>query len=188
MTRTLELFIDCDNVVYNLNEHVISVMNEELAMNYNYKDNKSWWWLDTGVNKRYFENLLLRDGIFKNGRPIFEAVKYINKLYEEGYKIVFISAPQWEGNMMIERVQWLKDAFYWFNPDINLVFTVNKSLCSNENRLLIDDSIGNLNSWNDFKICFSQPHNDNYDGEITDSWEELYRIINSLEEKINESI
>ena len=57
--RGLKLFIDLDNVVYNLDKHVIWVMNKELNMNYNYKDNTSWWWSDTGVKKAYFENLLL---------------------------------------------------------------------------------------------------------------------------------
>lgn len=182
----LKLFIDLDNVVYNLDKHVIWTMNKELNMNYNYKNNSSWWWLDTGVNKAYFENLLLQKGMFYNGDPVDESIKYINRLHEVGFEIYFISATQWNEYCINEKVNWLIEHFEWFDPDKHLIATCQKGLLSAPNRVLIDDSIENLNSWNKgIKICFGTNCNIDYKGIRLNKWCDVYNAIIIMEKGIN---
>ena len=40
MGKNIEIFCDVDGVVYNLNKHVIDIMNDELSMDYDYKQAK----------------------------------------------------------------------------------------------------------------------------------------------------
>lgn len=182
MSKNIEIFCDVDGVVYNLNKHVIDIMNDELSMDYDYKQNSSWWWLDTGVNKKYFQNLLLRQGVFKDGDAVDGAVEWLSKLYYEGFNIVFISAPQWMGTMMTERVEWLKNTFEWFDQNRHLVFTSNKTLCCKANRILIDDCVSNLDSWYSYKICYAQRYNAEFKGTRLYHWKSIYQLI-----KIKES-
>lgn len=184
--RGLKLFIDLDNVVYNLDKHVIWVMNKELNMNYNYKDNTSWWWSDTGVKKAYFENLLLQEGMFFNGDAVDDAVEYIDRLYTLGFEIYFVSATQWNKHCVAEKVSWLKEHFEWFDPNKHLIATCQKSLLSAPNRVLIDDSIENLNSWrSSLKICFGTSCNTKYKGIRLNKWCDVYNSIIIMEKGVD---
>lgn len=180
-----KLFIDMDNTIYNLDKEVIDVMNEELGMNYSYKDNKDWWWQGTGVEKTYFENLLFKHGIFLNGEPIEDAVEFINALHYQGYDIIFTTAPQWSGNCIIEKISWLRNTFSWFNPDKNLLLTTRKELLgTSPHHVLIDDSIENLSRWNGYKICFATGCNERFEGIRLTKWCEIYNTIKILEKEV----
>lgn len=186
----MKIFIDMDNVVVNLDETVINIANEENNTNYNYKDNREWWWDDyiTTTNKgsrRYFENMLLRKGVFLNAKPVEDAVYYINKLNKLGHEIIFLTSPQWVSNFCVfEKVNWLKLHFWtWFDPDKHLVMTTRKELLcrKNENNILIDDSTKNLDKWGGIKICKGTSCNRNYQGLRAENWEEIYKLIQRIE-------
>ena len=181
-SRDLELFIDMDNTVVNFDKHVIDIMNEEKGMNYDYKDNKCWWWSDTGVEKSYFEEVVTRQGIFLNCKPIEGAVEYINQLHKEGYKIVFLTLPQWN-NMycVIEKIDWLKRHFEWFDENEHIVLTKQKHLLYKPFRVIIDDSVDYLYKWNGISICKATQINEEYKGLRCETWEEIYELINKME-------
>ena len=127
--RDFKLFIDMDNTVVNFDKHVIDIMNKEKDMDYDYRDNTCWWWSDTGVEKEYFEELITRQGTFLNCEPIEGAVEYINKLYNEGFEIVFLTLPQWDNPYCVtEKIEWLQRHFSWFDANKNLVLTKQKHL------------------------------------------------------------
>ena len=186
--RKLDLYIDMDNTIYNLDKLAIDTMNEELGMNYNYKDNSSWWWLDTGINKRYFENMLQREGMFLLGESIEDSIYYINKLYHEGHNIYFLTLPQWNNVYCVqEKVRYLNNNFDWFDKDRHLIMTGNKGLLcrKGENKLLIDDSISHLNSWGGIRICKATNCNKEYQGFRLEKWCDIYNLIKIMEKGEN---
>nr|DAX85636.1 MAG TPA: 5' nucleotidase [Caudoviricetes sp.] len=181
--REIELFIDLDNTIVNFDKHVIDIMNSELGMNYNWKDNTSWWWEDTGVNKTYFENLLLRQNTFLNCEPIKDATEYINILHSEGYNITFITLPEWNNVYCVnEKIQWLQRYFDWFDVNKHIVFTKMKHLVSKPNRVLIDDTTSYLDKWDSIKICKATNCNKDYQGLRCNNWKEIYCLIKLMEE------
>ena len=180
--RDFKLFIDMDNTVVNFDKHVIDIMNKDKGMNYNWEDNTDWWWSDTGVEKEYFEEVITRQGTFLNCEPIDGAVEYINKLYNEGFEIVFLTLPQWNNPYCItEKIEWLKNHFEWFNVDKHLVLTKQKHLLYRPLRLLIDDSIDYLDSWDGVKICKGNKINKDYKGFREETWEDIYKLIKEFE-------
>ena len=185
----LEIYLDVDGVLYNINEHAISIANEEFHTNYNYMDNTSWWWDDytkeTGfANREYFEKLLDRKGFFLEGEPIEGAIEGVNKLRDYGFKIKFITSPHWSSDyMMNERTRWLERSFPWFNKSKDLIFTSDKTVCDKENRVLIDDYPHNLNWKDGINICFSQTYNREYQGLRMNGWDELVEYLIELEKE-----
>ena len=180
--RDFKLFIDMDNTVVNFDKHVIDIMNEEKGMNYNWEDNTCWWWSDTGVEKEYFEEVITRQGTFLNCEPVEGAVEYINKLYNEGFEIVFLTLPQWDNPYCVtEKIEWLQRHFSWFDANKNLVLTKQKHLLYKPFRLLIDDSIDYLDSWYGVKICKGTNINKEYKGFREETWEEIYKLIKKME-------
>lgn len=183
--KELELYIDMDNTIYNLDKLVINIMNEELNMDYDWRENSNWWYSDTKISKKYFENLLQREGIFIQGDPILDSIEYINKLKQEGYKIKFLTLPQWDNSYCVqEKVRFLENHFDWFDKDKHLIMTGNKGLLcrKGENKILIDDSISNLDNWDGIKICKGTNCNKSYQGFRCEKWCEIYELIKLIEE------
>ena len=180
--RDFKLFIDMDNTCVNFDKRIIDIMNKEKGMNYNWEDNTCWWWSDTGVDKEYFEEVITRQGTFLNCEPIDGAIEYINKLYNEGFEIVFLTLPQWDNPYCVtEKIEWLKNHFEWFDANKNLVLTKQKHLLYKPFRLLIDDSIDYLDSWDGVKICKGNKINKDYRGFREETWEEIYKLIKEFE-------
>ena len=181
------LLIDVDGVVFNINKKAIDIANEENGTDFNYKKNRCWWWGDYTLatkcgNRKYFENMLDRDGFFRDAEPIEDSIEYINRLHEEGYQIMFLSAPHWTSkSFMTDRVEFLKEQFSWFNPSKHLILTSQKGICDGENRVIIDDYPYNLEKFTAaFKICFKQSYNELYEG-LRLKWCEIYNTIKLLE-------
>ena len=144
----LVCYFDMDEVVYNLSKIVVEQYNHEFNDNMNYKDNKSYWWADCKkAPKSFFEKLLYKDGLFLHGSCIDGMKELIDKLYNSGHKVHFVTAPQYEGKCFEEKVQWLKNTFEWFDPSKHFIATESKYLLAKENRILIDDNSKYLDQW-----------------------------------------
>lgn len=188
MQRELELYIDCDGVIFNINKKAIDIANKTFNTKYDYTNNKDWWWgdysRDTAFGGRlYFERMLDEEGFFRSADTIEGAVEYISKLYSEGYKIKFISSPHWTNKtFMTDRVEFLKEIFPWFKNDM-LILTSDKGVCDKKFRVLIDDYSYNLDKFRDgIPLCFGQPYNEDYKGLRVKSWSEAYCLIKLMEE------
>lgn len=174
----IKVFCDVDGVIYNINKLAVECSNIEFGRNYDYKNNKSWWWTDTGIGESYFRQLLTRDSFFRDGEPIEGSVEGINRLKELGCDIYFITAPEWRSKtFMKDRIWFLKKYFKWFDEDKHLVLTTNKSLLDDKERILIDDSCNNLENWKGAKICFEQPYNESYKGIRTNDWSLIEELV-----------
>ncbi len=177
------LYIDLDDCIVNLSKSVIDEMNREFKMDYNYEDNTSYWWLDTGKTQEYFEDVLCRKGIFGYALPIHGAVANINRLYSKGINIIFLTCPHYENPYCVdEKVNWLKRHFKWFNPYEHLVCTNRKDLVGTKDDMLIDDNPNHIKGFKGVGICYAQKFNEDYKGVRMGDWKKIADFIIKLEE------
>lgn len=146
--RYFKLFIDMDEVLMGLSEYVRETVNEEFSTNYKEGFNQSYWWQDYQIDKKWFEDLLNTEGTFLNGQPIPGAIEGLNKLKDLGFEIHIITLPQYNSNFCFkEKVAWIKKHLPWLNINTNFHTTGNKGLMAKDDRILLDDSMINLESW-----------------------------------------
>lgn len=184
----LEIYVDVDGTLYDLNKLIVETYNKETNSNINSDDTTDWWWSHLKkVNREYFRELLKRKGITKEGKAMKDCWYYLSQLYYEGYKIKIITAPNYENEYFLsERIEWLESIFSWFNPEEHLILTTDKSVCAKSNRILIDDSIINLKTFSKeggISICYTQGWNKEYNGLRCDNWEQVYKLIHTIDSK-----
>lgn len=180
----IELYIDMDEVLVNLSKQVISIHNKDFNEHYNYKDNKCYWWSSTGKPQSYFEKVLDTYGTHLNAPPKKKAIKYIEKLFKEGYKIYILTSPRLNKTCCYEKIEWIKTYLPFLDINKCLIFTSQKHLLAQKNRLLLDDNPNNLDMWHNeggISLCFgSYGWNQNFIGNRILNWEEAYKIINKI--------
>ncbi|KGM93303.1 hypothetical protein IRP63_14420 (plasmid) [Clostridium botulinum] len=192
--KNLEIICDMDDVLVNLSEFVVNQYNKDFDDNMNWQDNKSYWWGDCKkAYKSYFEQRLIKKGTFINPRPTENSIKTLNKLHEEGFKIIFCTYPQYDSDYCIkEKIQWLQQYFKWFSIDENLVFTHNKGLLAKSNRILLDDNLDHIFSFisnGGIGCIFNQSWNGNvgnrrFIGYRITRFEEFYTVVHNLENEL----
>jgi len=182
------IYVDLDCTIYNLNSVVCSHYNIDFNDNKLPEDNTTYWF--GGFNKaprQYFIQLLNQKGIFYEGKPIGNCIEIINKLHDEGYPIYFLTLPLFNTSCVLEKVEWLKKYFKWFNPEKDLIMTGNKKLLDDYNRILYDDNMDYLNWKRGISICYSQPWNKDYRGSfIVDNHDKFYKMVHLITDDINE--
>lgn len=141
---------DMDETVYNLTKEVIKWYNKDFNDNFNWKDNKEYFWDSTPKgNRDYFANLLVDDTkrVFRNGQPIKGMVEFINELVSKGYRVYFVTNPEKKGQAYQDKIAWLEDNFRWFDKNKHFIATAKKELLARPNRVLVDDYPEYLNNW-----------------------------------------
>lgn len=138
--REIELYFDLDETIVALSEEVVRIYNEEHYTNHDWKMNDSYWWNDISPNRYYFQNLLRREGLFYNAKPYEGMIELLNNLHNLGFKIYFITMPEYEGKTCYyEKLKWLQKYLEWFEPSM-LIATESKHLLAKPNRILVDDN------------------------------------------------
>lgn len=178
----MEIFIDMDDTIVALSEHVISIYNEETGENFNWRDNEQWMWTDANkVREQYFHNILHRKNIFYHA-PILggqETKEYLNNLIKL-HDVYIITTPM-SGNRecFYEKLKWFKKNEIKI-PDNHIIFTYKKGLCADTGRILVDDKVSNLDSWqwnNGTAIAFAHGWNKNWQGKKIHKIIQLDRYI-----------
>lgn len=185
--KKLEIFFDMDGVLANLDQKVIEIANEEFKINYDYTKNNSYWWSDTGIEKSYFEEVLLREGLFQELNPIYGMVDLVNKLKSESYDIYFLTMPQLN-DCYDCKARWLKKHFSWIDIDKHLIATGNKKLLAKSHRILIDDNARFLKPWSQdggISIGFGgKSWTLEYKGFQTNTADEIYKLIKIIDKGV----
>lgn len=178
------IFYDLDEVLNWFSKGVIDIYNKESDDDYDWKDNKSWWWDDAPYGFRnYFEDMLERPGIFYNMEPQLEGIKFMEKLIAEGYDIRIVTAPKWNRNCMVEKLMWIYNHLPFIDPDKQLIYTVDKSLLAGPNRILFDDNSTNLTDWakaGGIPIALERKFNEEFEGLKVSTHEEFYFLVKQL--------
>lgn len=176
------IFIDMDDTLVGLSEHIISIYNKELGENFDWKENTQWMWTDADkVKIKYFHNILDRKQIFEDA-PILGGLKtrdYINDLIKY-YDTYIITSPRISNYECYgEKIRWLKMHKFKVNP-ANIIFIQNKGICAAGNRILIDDKLSQLESWNNkngISIAFNQKWNLDWKGKRINQIHELDNFL-----------
>ena len=183
MKKTKVLFLDMDDVIVNLSQYVIEESNKYFEMDFDYRDNKTYYWGDTGISKLHFQALLNEKGTFLNPKPIDGAIEVIEKLFKEGYEIYILTTPQsFSKYCYLEKLKWIRK-YLPFISFKNVIFTHNKGLLANENAILYDDSDYNLREF-DKKggIAIARPMGyTKFNKRVAATWDCFYDMVHKLE-------
>lgn len=180
----LIIVCDLDECIADLSDEIRKNVNSDFGKNFSKGYNKSYWWEDYGVQKNYFEHLLMKKGLFLDLKPIENSIKILTQLNEEGYDVHILTCPQHNEYCYIEKIKWIKKYLPFINIETNFHATGNKGMFAKENRILIDDNVKYLNQWNNnsgISIAFGQyGWNENYDGINAANWNDVYKYIQEL--------
>lgn len=178
------LFYDQDEVLNFFSEYAISQYNKDFDDDFDWRDNKSWWWDDAPKgNRDYFEKLMYSKDFFYNIRPNDEGIFYMNKLIDEGYEVYLVTYPVWHTLCAVEKVRWLQDHIPALNPD-QIIMTKQKHLLAGKDRILLDDNMAFLTKWQaagGTSVAYAHPFNKPWTNARVHSHEEFYKYVKNFD-------
>lgn len=171
-----------DDTLIRLGETWIAYLNEKYGTDVNWQDVNDW---DTskffpGLTRYQVFDVLHNAELWKRTKPLEGAVEYVNKLREDGHKVVVVtSAPP--KTVAVKLIYSLFKHFSMTYKDVIIAY--NKQMIQGD--VLVDDAPHNLAGGSYLKILVSAPHNQSYDAEYNgmiraDSWEEIYNCISEF--------
>lgn len=178
------IYIDLDGTIVDLTKAVIEELNRLKGTNFKPEVAKSYWWEETGYPQEVFEEILREPYLFEMADSIKGAIKGVNKLYDYGFEIVFLTCPNYDSEFCFnEKVLWLEKHFDWFDSYKNVIFTARKDLVGTKDDYLIDDDPKYLNGFKGISICFEQPWSNKFNGIKFTSWDKITTYIIETEKE-----
>lgn len=160
----------------------LELFNEKTGCNIQKCDIKSWA-IDSYVpeeHRKLFWNLLEEEELWNRIQPLPSSQKYIKKLNTE-YNFYFATATHWtNATMKARRLQRLYPTIDAYKQ---LIITPNKQMINAD--LILDDGIHNILGFQENKILYSQPWNEDFNciehGILrVNNWDEAYKGIKTL--------
>lgn len=178
--KKLTILVDMDDTIENLGEVWVNFLNETHGTTV-HKDDIMGWDMSVAfptVPKKQVYEPLCNEEMWKRVTPLPGAVEYLQKLINDGHKVVIVTAaPQESVPMKLNNV--LFRYFPFFNMK-DVIITSQKQLVRGD--VMIDDAPHNLEGGEYFGILVSAPHNRAYDAKSNgfvraDNWDEIYNIV-----------
>lgn len=172
----MTILIDIDNTITNFSEMLLFAHNQLHNANYHYTDITSYDWFDKTFNNPWkpTEYQCFWNTVEVNPAAVTAIERWIRK----GHKVYLVTASYFN-NMLGFKIRKTLESF---NPELinerNVIIAQDKSAIMGD--VMIDDCIDNLNSSSAFPICFAQPWNKEYLGDRTSSWEEIKKIVDTV--------
>ena len=180
----------CDILVEYGREYTENYLNREAALEFT-GDNSTHFYIEAlyGWTKeessRFFE--LYYKKFIENVTPKQDSVEIINKLHDEGHKIILITSRDNFANVnaRVETEKWLQKQGIKYDNLVTDVYSKYQACLDNNVELFIDDSYKNCMEMASNGIeVFMVDAKDNYslnDEKIRRvySWKEIYSLINS---------
>ena len=185
----MKIGIDIDDTIINTNDYIIKaaykydkkyLKNKGFRNKNTYSFKEMFYWDDDIYKKfiKYYQNnnLYLYVPVKK------DAVKYINKLYDEGYYICFITYRQENDSKDVydKTYKYLVDNGFKFNKLITNSGLKGKVCVDEDINLFIDNSLNQIEDVNKRgieTIMFATKYNKDYKGKKMSSWKEIYKEI-----------
>ena len=185
----MKIGIDIDDTIVNTNEYIIKAAfnyDKLFLKNKGFHNKKSYaftdmfYWDDDDVRSffKYYqqEKLYLKVPVKK------DAIKYINKLYDDGNYICFITYRQDNDSKETyeDTYQYLKKYGFKFNKLITNSGMKGQVCVNEEIDIFIDNSISQIDDVNKRgieTIMFLTPYNKSYKGKKLGSWKDIYNEI-----------
>lgn len=187
------ILCDVDNIVGDLCAAVLSVYNEDSGDNLQ-KHQITQYYIDNFVLPEYkknFKNYFIDRRTWKRMKLVPDVQKYMAKLFNDGYRIVFVSKTECANVTKKER--YLQRTFPFLDINKSFIRTYDKSLIKGD--IMIDDCLDNLLTFDGaLRVVLDCPWNNK--GEDFDienkllrarDWQDIYNKINTTE-KLTEII
>lgn len=181
--RKLTVLIDADDTIENLCEVWVSWLNEKYNTTVSPTDIKEWDMtkaFPTIPRSEVFKPLF-DEAIWKRVTPLPGAVENIQKLIEDGHKVIIVTASH--PDTISNKWHYVVEKYFPYITSHDIIVTSKKQLIKGD--VLVDDAPHNLEDGDYFKILFDAPHNQSYDAEAKDmtrvyNWDEIYFVINDI--------
>lgn len=178
--------VDMDDTIENLLEAWTKWLNKKYGYDVDYTQIYDW---RMGVtypeltNEQIFEPLSLKD-FWNTVTPKEDAMIYLKKLYEEGFKIYICTSSHY--NTIQYKCQSIIERYFSFLDYHNIITMFNKQLL--KCNVLVDDGTHNILG-DYYGILYTAPHNYSFNTEKytnvsrANNWEEVYNQIKELYKK-----
>lgn len=184
----LTILIDLDDVLNNLCQAWIDWLNKKYKTDVKYEDIVTW---DMGIafpklTPEQIYEPFKSDKFWKTVTPRFDAIKYVNMLFNEGYNIYLCTSTYYKN--IVPKYEFIIMKYFPYIDWSHVIIAANKQMIRAD--VLIDDGIHNLEGGSYAKILMTASHNKNYDTVShnmyrADNWEQAYDIIHTLGELDN---
>lgn len=161
-------------------DNTIAEMSKELSGKYS-GHLKSYYAKNPEEEKEILKKLHTK-GFFKNFLTIGDAVKVLKKINKK-YNLFILSQPMINNYCIDEKNSWL-NRHMEFIPRHKRMFTFDKYLLANKNRILVDDNIKHLTEWQKnggIAICFERGYNKNWNGLKIKKHYEIFELLEKIE-------
>lgn len=180
--RKLTIAHDMDDVVCDLQTPWFKWINETYDDNITTEKVKSWSvHLYTKAKKECYKFLDI-PGVFLNLEPKQDAIKVMNKMNQDGHKIIFCTSNPTEASKE-EKIEWLKHHVKFFNPDTDIIFSHDKPTDLRKHTqadVLFDDRLRWLVEFDKISIGMAYPYNQSFTGFRVTNWNDYYTLINQI--------
>jgi 5'(3')-deoxyribonucleotidase len=169
------ILLDCDDVCLSLVPTWLDLYNSEFDDNLT-KDQILDWNIAQYVKpeaRDTFYEYITDPNLFYACEPIEDALKYINLIKSKGFRVVYVTANNYENCKEF----WLKSHGF-LQDDKDFIHALDKSLIRGD--YLLDDKIENIESFRKTGgqgILFDAPWNRNSKLPRVNSWEEFYNFL-----------
>lgn len=180
----LTILVDMDNVLENLTEVWIAHLNKRYNKDVkfqNLKDQDMQIVYPDLSQEQIFE--MLNDvNLWKDVKPLPDAVKYLQQLVIDGHKVVIVTSGYFESVALKIRTVLFK--FFPFLDWKDIVVAYQKNLVHGD--IIIDDDIHNLKTHPcRYRLLFDAPWNHNWDNLSNNvirvqNWEDIYFCISTV--------
>lgn len=174
------ILIDVDDVIADLLSAWLKALNKKYGTNVRNDEVTDWdvaRFFPTLTREQVFEPIHSNE-FWKTVEPKPDAMKYVKKLFDEGYEIYLCTSTDYRN--IQAKYEYIIQRYFPYIEWNRVIVAYQKQMIRAD--YLIDDGVHNLENGNFIKILMSAPHNKNYDAESNgmiraNNWEEVYEII-----------
>lgn len=183
---SLTILTDIDDVLNNLCSAWCEWLNKEYDTSISADDVTEWdisKFFPALSKEQVFEPLHI-DSFWETVKVRLDAIKYVKKLFDEGYDIYLCTSTDYR-NIKI-KYELLIEKYFPYIGWNHVIVVHNKQMVKAD--YLIDDAPHNLEGGSYKKLLFTAPHNKNYNAELNgivrvNNWREIYEIISKYPRK-----
>ena len=178
--QEIVVLIDLDDTIIDLITPWINSLNQKHGLNVSISDIDNWdicKFFPTLSRYEVFEPIFEK-GFWDNVKPKGDAVEYVRKLYDDGYRIYICTNSNYK--TLPEKLDKVLFKYFDFLSWNDVIVTSNKQLVNAD--FLVDDAIHNLINGRYKGILMEAQHNKNFNIQgygITraKNWREIYTYI-----------
>ena len=187
--KNLTILVDMDDTIENLLDSWLHFLNVEYGYHVTPDDITSWY-----IDEAYPELTqwqvyapLFTKKLWKDVKPKWDAVKYLQMLKEDGHEIYITTSSNFK--TIHTKVESVLHRYFPFIDDLHVIVATNKQMLRGD--VMIDDAPHNLVNGEYDKILMNAPHNRSYNAELygmtrVNNWKEVYERISELSEEEEE--